>query len=216
MRDCLFWVADSRIKQVILGFLKRPDCFRLHNLGTSPFLFDENEDLFSSPTMDPGTYTTGQEFIRLYQRSHRFAVVILDSDWKGSPGAAAIRTNLSVRIESTGWTPERFRVVVIEPELEDWIWQRNQRVAGALGFESHLEMAVAVQNAGHDWPDHEPKPSRPKEAFEAVAARAKRLGKSSATHRQIVAAVTLAGCRDAAFRELRETLQGWFPLEKHS
>src|SRR5262249_32763761 len=136
MRDCLFWVADSRIKQVILGFLKRDDCFRDYNLGTAPFQFNENEDLFSSPTLDPGTYKNGQEFVRLYQRSHRNAVVILDSEWDGSPGAVVIRENLSARIVSTGWTIDHFRVIAIEPELETWIWQKNQRVANALGFGS--------------------------------------------------------------------------------
>lgn len=212
MRDCLFWVADSRMKQVILGFLKRPDCFRPHNLGTAPFQFDENEDLFSSPTMDPGTYATGDEFIRLYQRSHRYAVVILDAEWDGSPGAAAIREKLTARIVSTGWPTDRFRVIAIEPELESWIWQRNNRVAGALGFGSQHEMVAAVHQAGVEWLNQQAKPVRPKEAFESITARAKRLGKSSATHRQVVSAVTLVGCQDAAFLELRQALQTWFPL----
>jgi hypothetical protein len=213
MRDCLFWVADSRMKQVILGFLKRPDCFRPHNLGTAPFQFDENEDLFSSPTMDPGTYATGEEFIRLYQRSHRYVVVILDSEWDGSPGAATIRENLSARIAATGWTNDRFCVIAIEPELESWIWQRNNRVAGALGFGSHPEMVGAVQQAGLEWTDQQAKPSRPKEAFEAITSRAKRLGKSSSTHRQVVSTVTLVGCQDPTFLVLRRTLQSWFPAE---
>jgi hypothetical protein len=213
MRDCIFWVADSRMKQVVLGFLKRHDCFRAHNLGTAPFLFDENEDLFSSPTMDPGTFRTGEEFLRLFQVSHRYAILMLDAEWNGSPGAALIRDDLASRIALTGWSRDRFRVIVIEPELESWIWQRNQRVANALGFGSRDAMVRAVQNAGLAWPDGQAKPSRPKEAFEALTVRAKKQGKSSATHRHVIADITLVGCQDAAFLDLRQTLQGWFPPE---
>ena len=213
MRDCVFFTADSTMKQALLGFLTRNDRFAHYNLGTAPFAFDPNEDLFSSATMDPGTYTTGEELMRPFQKTHRHAVLMLDAQWDGSPGAAAIRTDLSNRILVTGWPADAFKVIVIEPQLEAWIWQRNQRLATALKFGSVAEMVKAVHDAKVDWPNGQAKPSRPKEALEAVATRKRKIGYSSALHRAITTTISLAGCRDNAFLELRQTLQRWFPLE---
>ncbi|MGH7172554.1 MAG: methylation-associated defense system protein MAD4 [Gemmataceae bacterium] len=212
MRDCVFFTADSTMRQALLGFLTRKDCFKHYNLGTAPFQFDANEDLFASATMDPGTYTTGEELLKPFQNTHRHAVLMLDADWDGSPGAETIRNDLTSRILASGWSEGSFRVIVVDPELEAWIWQRNQRVATALKFGSVAEMVKAVQDAKVDWPDGEPKPSDPKKALEAVATRRRGIGFSSAIHRSITATVSLVNCQDAAFLELRQTLQGWFPL----
>ena len=57
------------------------------------------------------------------------------------------------------------------------------------------------------------KPSSPKAALEAVATRRRGIGFSSAIHKSITATVSLVKCQDAAFLELRQTLQRWFPLE---
>jgi len=213
MRDCVFFTADSTMKQALLGFLTRNDCFAHYNLGTAPFAFDPNEDLFSSATMDPGTYTTGEKMLKPFQKLHHHAILMLDADWDGSPGAETIRTDLTERILASGWAADAFKVIVIEPELEAWIWQRNQRVAKVLKFGSVAEMVKAVQDANLAWPDEQAKPSRPKEALEAVATRRRGIGFSSAIHRSITATVSLTGCKDLAFLELRKTLQGWFPLE---
>ncbi len=215
MRDCLFFVADSTMKQAILGFLTRNDCFSDYNLGTAPFAFDPNEDLFSSATMDPGTFAKGEELLRPFQATHRRAVLMLDAEWDGSPGAATIRDDLTRRIGLTGWLPENFRVIVIDPELEAWIWQRNQRVAKALKFATVPEMVKAVRDAKIDWPDEQAKPSNPKAALEAVATRRRGIGFSSAIHRSVTSSVTLRGCQDGAFLELRQVLQTWFPQKMH-
>ena len=213
MRDCVFFTADSTMKQALLGFMTRNDRFAHYNLGTAPFAFDPNEDLFSSATMDSGTYTTGEELLKPFQKTHRHAVLMLDAEWDGSPGADTIRTDLTNRILASGWTADEFKVIVIDPELESWIWQRNQRVATALRFGSVAEMVDAVQAANIDWPNGELKPSSPKAALQAVATRRRGIGFSSAIHKSITATVSLVKCQDAAFLELRQTLQGWFPPE---
>jgi hypothetical protein len=101
-------------------------------------------------------------------------------------------------------------VICIEPELESWIWQRNNRVAAPLGFGGVDEMIAEVRAAGLDWPDGQSKPTRPKEALEAVVRR-RGIGWSSAVHRSITANISLIGCLDPAFAALREVLQQWFP-----
>ena len=41
-RDCVFFTADSTMKQALLGFMTRNDRFVHYNLGTAPFAFDPN------------------------------------------------------------------------------------------------------------------------------------------------------------------------------
>ena len=49
--------------------------------------------------------------------------MILDADWDGSPGAEKIREHISGNLR-VQW--EESVVVVIEPELESWIWVTSE------------------------------------------------------------------------------------------
>lgn len=210
MRDCVFYVADISMEGAFAGFLSRPDFHHPHNLGTRRFQFDPNEDMFRAAGHDPGLFSTGHELLRPFLRSHERAVVVLDAEWDGAPTPLEIQRDLTDRIVATGWSPERVQVIVIDPELENWIWQRNQRVATPLRFANVNEMVGVVVSSGFDWPANAAKPNRPKEALEAIA-KNRRIGWSSAIHRSVTQSVTLVGCRDAAFLELRDRLQLWFP-----
>lgn len=211
MRDIAFLVADLSMQEALRGFLTRKDFHRDYNLGIRPFDFDTRQDLFYAAGLnDPGLYTDGHNILAPLQRTHHRAIVIQDAEWDGSPGAIEICAGLTDRIASTGWSLDRFKVVCIEPELESWIWQRSNHVAAPLRFGSTDEMVAEVRAAGFDWPDGQPKPTRPKEALEAVVRR-RRMGWSSAVHRSITERVSLAKCLDPAFLTLREVLQQWFP-----
>lgn len=59
---------------------------------------------------------------------------------------------------------------------------------------------------------HDGKPTRPKEALEAVFP-ACRLPRSAANYRRIAERVSLSRCVDPAFGRLRKTLQRWFPAQ---
>lgn len=120
--------------------------------------------------------------------------------WKGATDCS------SCCISASGWHADHFRVVVIEPELEAWIWQRNQRGAAPLGFATVDQLVASVRESGLAWPDGQPKPTRPKEVLEAVC-RARGIGFSAALHRSITASVSLVGCQDPAFVHLRTTLR---------
>ena len=211
-RELGFYVADLSMENAISGFLTRSDFHLPHNLGTRRFQFDPKEDMFRAGGHDPGLFSTGHDLVNTLWASHEKVVVVLDAEWDGSPGAATIQAELTARIVSRGWPMDRFKVIVIDPELEAWIWQRNQRVATPLRFNSVADMVNVVTSSGIAWPADAPKPSRPKEALEAVA-RSQRIGWSSAIHKSVTMSVTLIGCKDPSFVELRQTLQEWFPQE---
>ena len=211
MRDIVFLVADLSMQEALRGFLTRSDFHRSYNFGVRPFDFDPSQDLFYAAGLnDPGMYTEGHGILAPFQRTHRHAIVIQDAEWDGSPGAASICADLTAKIAATGWPRERFRVICIEPELENWIWQRNNRVAEPLGFASVDEMIAAVRAEGLEWADGYPKPLRPKEALEAVVRR-RGIGLSSSVHRSITERVSLNGCQCPALLGLRDALLQWFP-----
>ena len=211
MIDIVFLVADLSMQEALRGFLTRHDFHRDYNLGIRPFKFDPPQDLFYAAGLnDPGLYTDGHNILAPFQRTHHRAIVIQDAEWDGSPGAVAICADLTAKIVATGWSENRFRVLCIEPELENWIWQRNNRVAAPLGFASVDEMIAVVRAVGFEWPDGHSKPFRPKEALEAVVRR-RGIGLSSAVHRSITATVSLKACQCPALLRLREALQQWFP-----
>src|SRR5215472_8304852 len=112
MRDIIFLLADGGMEQVLRGFLGRDHFYR--SLGCGKFEFDPAQDVIVAPTRDSGVYGTAHELLRPYLATHQRAVVMVDADWDGSPGAIAIREHVGTGL-AAGWTA--FAVVVIEPEL---------------------------------------------------------------------------------------------------
>jgi hypothetical protein len=208
MRDCFFLVADSNMRSAFEGFLTR-DKFYL-SLGCGPFDFDPAEDiLVAAGDNDPGIYTRGHEILRPIRATHKHAVAVLDAEWDGTPGRQVITEQLSSRIESTGWSREGFQVLVIDPELENWIWQRNVNLAHCLRFKS-LSNMMDEPDVQRYWPEKELKPRRPKEVLETLLKK-QNIRRSSALYRQITSRVSVKDCQDSAFHLLRDTLRRWFP-----
>ena len=106
----------------------------------------------------------------------------------------------------------RAAVIVIDPELEQWVWADSPHVDSALGWKDrdpalrHWLEASGMLTSGMV------KPDRPKEAMLA-ALKAVRKTPSSSLHTEIAKKVTLDRCIDGAFLKLKSVLQKWFPAE---
>ncbi|MBF0212266.1 MAG: hypothetical protein HQM00_01740 [Magnetococcales bacterium] len=208
MRDCVFLLADSNMKGAFEGFFSREAFY--HSIGCGPFRFTASEDLVvAAGDNDPGLFTRGHELLRPYRQTHQYALVVLDAAWEGSPGAERIRQKVSTNLLESGWSQDRFHVVVIEPELETWIWQQNPHVATALGFDD-VETLMADDLLARAWSAGQPKPSNPKETLETLL-RKKRIPRSSAIYQKITSKVSVRQCQDASFLAMVEILRGWFP-----
>lgn len=209
MRDCLFLVADKNMEGMLKGFFSR-DAFH-HAVGCGHFDFDIRQDLLVAHGQnDPGLYTRANEFLQPYANSHRHAVVIVDAEWEGSPGADAIAKRLSEHLVSAGWSGDSGCSVVIAPELENWVWQDSPHVCLALGFDGAFAALRSELEAKGFWQKNEGKPEHPKEAVEWVLRQARK-GRSSAIYQQLATRVTAQGCADPAFHSLRNALFRWFP-----
>jgi hypothetical protein len=112
-------------------------------------------------------------------------------------------------MERVGWQRNRF--VVIDPELEAWMWQDNPHIARAFGFSKHpsLREWLTQQNL---WPVDSPKPPDPKRAFEKTL-KVSRAKIPSVVFKTICSGISFKHCVDDAFGLLKTTLQKWFPKE---
>lgn len=206
MRDCVFLVADSNMAHLIKGLLTRDQFHR--SLQCGPFSFDPTNDLVVADEKDPGIYTRAHETLRSYESDWRHAMILLDEEWEGSPGSVAIKQKIEKNLIRTGWQRVRFEVIVIEPELENWVWIDSPHVSNAFGFRSFQQLRAYVTQEGF-WLHGANKPARPKEAVES-ALKASRLTRSSSRYLKIGAEVSVRKCTDPAFHQFRSTLDEWF------
>jgi|SRR5450755_1343688 hypothetical protein len=204
--DCIFLLADGHMEQTFKGFLSRNDYHR--KLDTRPFTFDIIVDRQNA---DSGVYVRGHEFLRQYHRTHQHAIAVLDQMWEGAPATEAIQATMKNNLTRNGWQAETVEIIVIQPELEVWLWQDAPYMAEILRFnhQPHDSLKQWLEAQGH-WHPTDSKPARPKEAFEAIQ-RASKRPFSGATCSMIAQKISIKKCQDTAFFLLRDTLQRWFP-----
>lgn len=201
-RDLVFLVADSAMEQLLRGFFGREQFHR--TLGCRPFSFDPRTDLIVAPTKDPGVHSTARELLRPMENRYGHAVVMLDADWNGSPGAEKIREHITEALKPA-W--DEFVVIVLEPEIEAWLWQDNPNVAKALKCREDFR---TVLHYSEHWPQGQAKPHDPKDAWQYLC-RKQRADSSNAVFKRLAASVATKHCQDEAHKLLVNTLRTWFP-----
>ena len=162
---------------------------------------------------DPGCYGKAHEFLRASHKRYAHAIVIFDREGCGkeSQTRETLEAEVEERLARNGWRG-RARVVVLEPELESWVWSDSPHVPKALGWpRTPPDLRSWLVQRGL-LEENRVKPARPKEAMEAVL-RHVRKPPSSKIFQTLAENVSLACCVDPAFGKLRTTLHEWFPAE---
>src|SRR5690606_36897061 len=123
--------------------------------------------LIRHPGRDAGCRRTSHELLRQLCRDITYAIVIFDRQGCGADHKA--RTDMESEVEKnlhiSGWE-QRSACIVIDPELEAWIWSQSGEVSSALGFGTHYPALHLwlIQN-GH-MNNEQIQPEDPKTAFE--------------------------------------------------
>ena len=229
MRDVVWLIADLECRATLLGFLERPN-FHLP-MGCAPFCVDPNLDfLRDEKGKDPGVWKNAGQLLRSKCGTHKHALVILDQAFEGSPGATQIESDIVSDMTSQfgGWRRDQIEAIVIQPELEAWIWQDNPHVEAAFGYAGRpptLRNKLAAtawdvrrqrtlpSDAANNpplWPAGRPKPPDPKAAVEATCYLC-HSDPPSAVFNEITSNIGIGRCVDPAFLRLRDTLRRWFP-----
>ncbi len=210
MNDLLFLVADKNMAEAVAGLLERDQVHRV--IGCRPFGFDSRRDIkVAAGQNDPGLYVRANELLRPLAPDYRRAVVIVDEEWEGSPGADVIEQQLRVHLADAGWSSDAALALVVRPEADVWLWSESPHSATALGWPSWTELRPALEGAGWIAPG-QTKPERPKEAAEwALRHCGRRAPRSAALYRQVASKVSVKGCQDIALAQLLKALRAWFP-----
>ena len=209
-RPCVILVADSNMAAAFRGYFSR-DRWDL-SLGCAQFEINTEiggDLIVDEGGNDPGVFTKGHELLRPFQRSHERALVVLDCEWDGSPGRTVIVERITERLVESGWAADAVKVIAIEPELENWLWQDKPQVAEVLRYRGAINLRQYLADHGW-WPIGAAKPPRPKEAAEWVL-RQTGQPRSSAIYQRLASLISVHGCNDAAFAEMHRALQAWFP-----
>jgi len=199
--DLVVVVADGGIEQAIRGMLTRPPA-----LGIRPLKGLEFPKL---KELDAGTYTRGHELAALYKDTHEHALIVFDLEWEGRPSddPAFLERNVEDGLKAV-WGA-RGRCVVIDPELEVWVWSDSPHVATGLGWGGMPALRQWLETKGL-WNAADAKPDDPKGAYLA-AIEAKKVQKSNANFRALAETVSFSRCHDRSFQRLGKILRGWFP-----
>lgn len=202
VRDLIILGADKNIESAVRGLLSRPESLGTRQIST---------DVYVHPQRDPGCLLRAPEFLRAFASQYRHAFVIFDREGCGETEKSRIELEqlLEGQLSQAGWG-DRAAAIVLDPELEIWVWSDSPEVPRVLGWQNAqpdlwtwLIDNGFLQVAGA-------KPQRPKEAVEA-AIRQSCKRRSSSLYFELACRVSLRRCIDPSFAKLRETLQIWFP-----
>ncbi len=208
MRDCMFYVADMNMAETFKGFLTRQQFHQ--SLACGAFAFDPLHDLGRAVgKTDGGLWRHAGGLCKGFLQTHRHLVVCLDRDFGGSPGQAQVRQDVEQQLLAAGWQQGQFVVLVIDPELEQWIWQDSPHVETALKHASPPSLRQVLLNSG-DWPAGHAKPNSPKEVLERLVDENLRGNRSSTIYSKITSRISVRNCVDGEFLALQTALQRWF------
>lgn len=200
--DLFALVADRDIEQAISGLLSRT-----HAIGIQPL---KSVEIRPFARHDGGCRTEGVSVLRTLRKQFRHALLVFDFDGSGSvvADASALERSLESELAAAGWGNDA-AVVIIEPEIEAWVWSSSSKVEEVLEWKS--------QESLRDWlrsqsllTDGHVKPHDPKQALRATLRKVGRKP-SSSIFKELAEKVSWKGCTDRSFIKLLSTLQAWFP-----
>ena len=205
--DLIVLVADTDMEWTMRTLLEK----RTDSLSIRPLQFKVHRH----HGRDPGVFKDAHNFLRLYLRRARHALVLLDREGSGQERRLAARdmeADLERRLRQNGWTDaegqSRAAAIALDPELEIWVWSRSPHVAQVLGL-PQAELEQILENI---LTTPEGKPQRPKEAMLAALYRSGR-PRSARIFQELAERVSL-WAHERAFDKLRSTLQTWFAPEE--
>ena len=201
MKDLLALVADQDMAKTLAALLQQHE-----NLGIRPIEYQVERHL----QRDAGCRADAARRLRPHFRQYRQAIVMLDKHGCGRENSSRedIQSEIEQNLARNGWG-DRAKAVVIDPELEAWVWTGSQHVADVLGWQKTYEDLRAWLADRGLWSAGAAKPSDPKAAMKAVL-RETNKAHSAALFGDLAEHTTWRHCRCPAFTELKQTLKHWF------
>lgn len=202
MKDLFVLVADKNMEFAVRGILQRTESLSIREI---------TYDVRSHIGHDSGVYKSAHDFLRIFSGKYSYAIVMFDREGCGClEDSGQLAAYVQGNLDRSGWHGKS-KVVVLDPELEIWIWSNSPHAASCLGWEN-TELRDWLIFKGYLRPS-ENKPHRPKDALIA-ALRTKGKQKSSSLFSKVAERVSFDRCSDSAFQEFKAALQAWFPTSQ--
>lgn len=209
MKDLVLLVPDKHICETVCTILDyRRQALHIRELNFKPITHHGR---------DGGVRKNAHQLLRLHIEHYANAVVIFDLHGCGEEGqktAHEIEDGVMANLTDSGWSNDNALVVVIDPELEAWVWGDSPHLAPILGEEnlSTEEIKGYLRQEGFVFDGG--KPTDPKGAMEYIL-RKSRIPRSSSIFKKLARKVSLERCEDESFLKLRDFLRRKFPQENH-
>lgn len=200
VKELVILAADKNMEAAIQGILSRSKA-----LGIRPI----KPDIYRHPQKDTGCRTDGVDFLSAFADHYRYALLIFDFEGCGEYDIPASALEQRLRDKLCTLWHDRAEVIIIEPELDIWVWSDSPHVETVLGWADQKQaMRPWLQNLGF-LPAGSIKPERPKEALEAVMMLIKK-PRSSTIYSDLAKKVSFKRCTDRSFVKLTNILHAWF------
>jgi hypothetical protein len=200
--DLVVITADANMQAGVNAILKRPEA-----LGIRPITFQ----VIRHPQRDPGCRVYGASFSQLFINQFSYCLLIFDFEGCGEENISIqkLEERIDGQLKDIGWV-NKAKTIIINPELEIWVWTDSIYVDEALGWKNRVPslrdflMQEGYLQSGNI------KPLKPKEAVES-ALRTVRIPRSSNIYQSLAEKISLQKCQDSAFNRFKSTLLSWFP-----
>jgi hypothetical protein len=201
IKDLIVLAADKSMKLAIDKLLTKTEHLGFREISS---------EVYSHPECDPGVLRRSHEFLRQHSRQYRHAIAICDREGSGSNASRdELEGQMQRHLDANGWN-DRASAIVIDPELDIWMWGDWAALKRCTGWRSDVHSLKEWLRAQTLLKAGEAKPQRPKETLKSVL-RENRMPWSSAIFETMAATADTTGCVDGAFLKLKSTLQRWFP-----
>lgn len=199
MIDLVILVPDKNAHYAVQGALRRPI-----SLGIRPITWTFRVH----PGRDGGVRKIGPEMLAMEQGRSSHTLLLVDFEGCGTETLTGLELEHSLDERLRVHWGDRAKAVVVEPEIDIWMWGSDSVVAEVLQWT--LDRGAREWLASRGWRFNERgKPERPKEALQHLVREIGR-ARSSSLYQEITSRIGLRRCEDPSFVRLREQLQAWF------
>lgn len=202
-KDLVVLVPDKNMAAAVTGILSRRESLTIRSVSA---------EIVVHPERDPGCRVKSQQMLAVFRNMCAYAIVMFDKEGCGAKQSSreSLETEVEAGLQRAGWR-NRSAVVVIDPELEAWVWSDSPHVDACLGWTGKTpDLRCSLQHMGL-LGEGQAKPQRPKEAMEKALCIVRK-PRSSSIYQALAERVSLDRCRDPSFAKFREILEGWFGI----
>ena len=204
MSDLIILTADGNMEALMKGLMSK--IVKVETVN--PFTME----IKSITGADPAMRNRVVEFARPLIGKFKKIVIMLDFEGSGANiTPQALQTTISQQLAVNGWNKENHHVVVFEPECDAWLWVAEAQMRATFksprgkvmeeGFRSFLiKKSFELKDT---------KPSRPKEAIEAIC-KELLISRTSSLYEKLAANASYKDCTDPAFLAFITQIRNWF------